>query len=69
MEHLVDPAAAVENLLGMLESGGRLVLTVPDGREDSVPAGSGSIESGSFSGHIHFWSPESWSIFLRTALG
>ena len=56
LEHLLDPKAAVSNLLSQLEVGGRLFLTVPDGRTDT------------FHGHIHFWSPESWSLFIHDAV-
>lgn len=53
IEHLTDPEAAVRNLTGSLSSKGVLVLTVPDGRIDH------------YKNHIHFWSPESWEIFVN----
>jgi hypothetical protein len=37
----------------MLANEGVLVVTVPDGRNDT------------FLGHINFWSPESWKIFIE----
>lgn len=52
LEHLTDPYAAIENLLSCLYDDGILYLTVPDGRADRS------------SKHIHFWSPESWKIFI-----
>jgi len=55
LEHLEHPKKALRNLLGQLASGGRLLLTVPDGRMDQ------------YTGHIHFWSPESWKLFLADA--
>ncbi|MEG2336387.1 MAG: hypothetical protein RSC04_01440, partial [Bacteroidales bacterium] len=33
--------------------GGTLVISVPDGRKDT------------YSGHIQFWSPESWAVFIE----
>lgn len=52
IEHIPQAARALENLIGMLRPGGALVVTVPDGRVDC------------FVGHIHFWSPESWALFV-----
>lgn len=56
LEHLEHPEKAVLTLWEMLESGGFLYLSVPDGRQDN------------FTGHIHFWSEESWLLFLRAHL-
>lgn len=55
LEHLERPQRALANLLDQLSTGGLLLLTVPDGRVDQ------------YSGHIHFWSPESWKLFLEDA--
>ncbi|NMC00849.1 MAG: class I SAM-dependent methyltransferase [Chloroflexi bacterium] len=55
LEHLLYPARALHNLLQMLAPGGALVLAVPNGRYDY------------FAGHVNFWSPESWRVFLETA--
>jgi 2-polyprenyl-3-methyl-5-hydroxy-6-metoxy-1,4-benzoquinol methylase len=55
LEHLERPARALANLLDQVSPGGLLVLTVPDGRVDQ------------YVGHIHFWSPESWKLFLEEA--
>jgi 2-polyprenyl-3-methyl-5-hydroxy-6-metoxy-1,4-benzoquinol methylase len=52
LEHILDPYTALENLVNGLNSGGILVLTVPDGRKDTIHE------------HINFWSPESWGSFL-----
>ncbi|WP_038031230.1 class I SAM-dependent methyltransferase [Thermonema rossianum] len=51
LEHLLYPAKALSHLLSMTKE--MLVLTVPDGRKDT------------FAGHINFWSPESWEVFVR----
>lgn len=57
LEHLLYPKKALINLISSLNpSGGRIFLTVPDGREDS------------FTGHIHFWSPESWKLFIEDVI-
>lgn len=53
LEHLEKPYWAVKNMLNALNEGGSIVLTVPNGRYDSL------IE------HINFWSPESWLFFLQ----
>jgi len=53
LEHLLEPDAALRNILGMLADSGVVLLTVPNGRVDT------------FEGHINFWSPESWAAFLK----
>ena len=53
LEHLLDPSLFLKNLLAMMSDRGILILTIPNGRKDN------------FIGHINFWSPESWSVFLK----
>lgn len=53
LEHLLHPDRALRNLVGMLADSGVALLTVPNGRTDT------------FEGHINFWSPESWDIFVK----
>lgn len=53
MEHLLYPSTALKNILSMIRPGGCAFLTVPNGRIDT------------FDGHINFWSPESWRIFIE----
>ena len=53
LEHLLRPDAALRNVAGMLDQSGVALLTVPNGRIDT------------FDGHINFWSPESWTIFVK----
>lgn len=56
LEHLLYPARALENLLAMVaSSSGTLLLTVPNGRTDT------------YEGHINFWSPESWKVFVESS--
>lgn len=52
LEHLEYPAKALSNLMQVVDRGGVLVLTVPNGRLDRSHY------------HVNFWSPESWKIFL-----
>lgn len=52
-EHLVQPGQALRNLLYMLNKSGIAIVTVPNGRLDT------------FHGHINFWGPESWDIFIK----
>jgi len=53
LEHLLHPDVALSNLLAMLRPKGSLLITVPNGRLDT------------FDGHINFWSPESWEVFIK----
>ncbi len=53
LEHLLHPDVALRNILRMLAEGGVALVTVPNGRIDT------------FEGHINFWSPESWEVFLK----
>lgn len=54
LEHLLYPDRALRNLTSLVAPDGMLVLAVPNGRYDH------------FAGHINFWSPESWRVFLET---
>jgi len=54
LEHLEYPEKALKNLINMVNKNGHLIITVPNGRTDS------------YIGHINFWSPESWKIFIQT---
>lgn len=53
LEHLLYPDKALSNILRMISPSGVAVLTVPNGRTDT------------FDGHINFWSPESWDVFVK----
>ena len=53
LEHLLYPDQALTQVVGMLAPSGVALVTVPNGRIDT------------FEGHINFWSPESWSVFLN----
>jgi len=64
LEHTVDPETVVKRLLDSVSATGTLMLTVPDGREDHLPAKEYHSELESYAGHINFWSPESWRYFL-----
>lgn len=57
IEHILHPARAVQNLLAMVKEKGILLITVPNGRNDT------------FAGHINFWSPESWDVFIEEHSG
>lgn len=54
LEHLLFPDKALKNLIDMIDKSGVALVTVPDGRRDT------------FEGHINFWSPESWEVFVRS---
>ena len=53
LEHLEHPELAISNMIKMLNAGGHLFLIVPNGRYDK------------FEGHIHYWSPESFKLFIE----
>ena len=53
LEHLLYPDTALENLKKLVAPKGVLLLTVPNGRIDR------------YGGHINFWSPESWKVFVE----
>lgn len=53
LEHLEYPEKALGHLVASLNPGGYLFLVVPNGRHDT------------FEGHIHYWSPESFRLFIE----
>ena len=53
IEHLLHPDEALRNVVRMLADSGVALVTVPNGRTDT------------FEGHINFWSPESWDVFVK----
>ncbi|MBX3622310.1 MAG: class I SAM-dependent methyltransferase [Rhizobacter sp.] len=53
LEHLEFPHRALARLVTALRPEGQLILTVPNGRVDTLTE------------HINFWSPESWKAFLE----
>lgn len=52
LEHLAEPGKTLRTLLALNPKQG-VVLSVPNGRLDTAAQ------------HIHFWSPESWELFLE----
>ena len=56
IEHIPDAELAVKKLVELAKPNAHILITVPDGRIDQ------------FRGHIHFWSPESFKIFIRKTL-
>lgn len=57
LEHLENPEIALKNLINATCKNGMLFITVPDGRKDS------------FIGHINFWSPEGFKLFINKEMG
>ena len=54
LEHLTEPARAVEELRRICGPGGRVLITVPDGAQDS------------WDGHVNFWSESDLEAFLAS---
>lgn len=54
LEHLLYPEKGLANIWKMCKDNGCIFITVPNGRIDT------------FGGHINFWSPESWNVFLQS---
>ncbi|MGV6889360.1 class I SAM-dependent methyltransferase [Rhodophyticola sp. SM2404] len=52
IEHVPRPRKFVERIFQTMDSGGHLIITVPDGRKDT------------WTGHRNFWSPESFEEFI-----
>jgi 2-polyprenyl-3-methyl-5-hydroxy-6-metoxy-1,4-benzoquinol methylase len=67
LEHIADPYHAVDELRRIVSSMGKIILTVPDGRCDQMESMSFIKETGSYGGHVNFWSIESWFSFLQHA--
>lgn len=53
LEHLLDADKALSNLIARTNEQGFDIVTVPNGRTDT------------FKGHINYWSPESWDVFVK----
>jgi len=64
LEHILASEDSLPNLLRLCAPGGALVLTVPNGRVDRTPAGK-AFSADCYSGHVNFWSPESWSYYVK----
>ena len=69
LEHLKYPKQRLQQLAGRVRAGGHLVLTVPNGRTDTHPANNAREDGTGYWGHCHYWSPESWPLFLAEAIG
>lgn len=69
LEHLTYPDKALRRLLELTSAGGKLVITVPNGRLDQQKADFMFQDGQGYNGHINFWSPESWAVFLRSVVG
>lgn len=53
LEHIDDPYTALQNIEKLMGENSFALITVPNGRTDNYP------------GHINFWSPESWDIYVK----
>ena len=69
LEHLIDPNKALSALAKLVNAGGSLVITVPNGRLDQTECGQPRDDGTAYWGHINFWSPESWRLLLKREFG
>ncbi len=51
------PEVALKNIIDMMGKDSACLITVPNGRLDQ------------YEGHINFWSPESWEVFIKSNSG
>ncbi len=65
LEHLVYPEEALNRFSSMLNENGVCLITVPDGRIDNLYAGPKIEKDNSYSGHINFWSIESFELLMQ----
>jgi 2-polyprenyl-3-methyl-5-hydroxy-6-metoxy-1,4-benzoquinol methylase len=68
LEHILDTETTIPALLGIVASGGALVLTVPNCARDFTPPDA-TDDGNSFIGHVNFWSKESWGFYIRRMAG
>lgn len=68
LEHTTNPTKFLATLFDHLSDSGVLILTVPDGRQDQHKAMEKRDDGSSYWGHINFWSPESWPLFLQQSV-
>ena len=67
LEHIANPYHAADQLRRIVNPKGTIIVTVPDGRRDQMESMSFIRETGSYGGHVNFWSIESWVSFLQNA--
>ena len=63
LEHIVDTETQIPIMMGLLNPGGALMVTVPNGRFDNT-SGHTSDDGVSWVGHVNFWSPQSWQFYI-----
>jgi 2-polyprenyl-3-methyl-5-hydroxy-6-metoxy-1,4-benzoquinol methylase len=68
LEHILDTETPIPTLLGLLATGGALVLTVPNVMRDFTPP-LGSDDGNSYVGHVNFWTKESWRFYIQRLVG
>ena len=68
LEHMVDPEEGLRLLYQQTRPCGVLILSVPNGRYDFQESGNMRADGKSYWGHIHFWSSQSWQLFLSKHL-
>ena len=68
IEHIVDTETQIPAMLDLLNPGGALIVTVPNGRYDSTPHLT-TKDGESYIGHVNFWSEPSWEFYVNRVAG
>ena len=68
LEHLVDPGGELQRIDRVVAPGGTLFVAIPNGRFDLTNADEFDATRQSYRGHINFWSPENWPLFIQRQL-
>jgi|GEM_PF-1411599 len=68
LEHLESPHEMLHLLKSKLAKPGVMVLSVPNGRNDGLECGRYLPDRGAYTGHINFWSHNSFKSFIQKSL-
>lgn len=68
LEHLESPHEMLLMLNSKLAKPGVMVLSVPNGRNDGLECGRYMLDRSAYTGHINFWSHNSFKSFIQKSL-
>lgn len=69
LEHLIFPAKAIDDVLQLLNDGGKLIVAVPNPVRPSVFVTNLFKSHYVNRGHVHSWDPSHWKNFLEVIMG